>query len=98
MGCPRVVTDTGADDAYYEQVEGRVARGGFAPEAVERGTETMHRRREPPQWGLGLSVRAGACGGGPAMIPVPTCVRVWLGTRVTDMRPPEDEQPVQVST
>ena len=98
MGCLRVITDTGADDAYYEQVEGRVARGEFAPEAVERGAETMHRRRELPQWGLRLSVRAGACGGGPAMIPVPTCGRVWLGTRVTDMRPPGDEQPVQART
>ena len=76
----------------------RVTRGGFAPEAVERGAETMHRRRELPQWGLRLSVRAGACGGGPAMIPVPTRVRVWLGTRLTDMRPPGDERPVQART
>ena len=40
--------DTIADDGYDAEVGGRVARGGCASGAVERGTEAADRRGELP--------------------------------------------------
>ena len=62
-GHPGVSTssrDTIADGGCYAEVRGRVARGGFAPAAVERGAESAHRGGELPVGGFGLGGGAAA--------------------------------------